>query len=372
MSFFGSRPKAQSVLLIDIASSSIAGAYARVVKGGPAIVFYSTRLQIPEGSGPASSTHMLRTLDALLLDLQKNGAPLLRRRTGSGSVQDVYVHVGAPWQHTDIRVITFKEEKPFIFSEQYYDKAKKSIEVPPESFHLEQSIVGTVINGYTTANPLGKKALRAEVIVLDSVMDAELAKLVRASLQSFSPFHTLQFVSLSTLVAHALSYAFPHEKDYWSLRVTESATELFFVKNGFPRMYASIPSGLGAFARVAKERGFQSFPDGGNALDVAQNQALDTKLADVARRFTSAIIQRLYEYTNAQALPRTLFLVTDSEAAPFIQKTLDVPDMHALWLSDDPLAVLSLETKHFKGTIGYELGAEEDSLLSLLALRACK
>ena len=370
MSFFGSGNSAKSVVLIDITSSSIGGAYARITPNAPAALLYTTRIPIENSSARIESTLMLRTLDAVLRDLREKGAPLLHRRTGSGSVQSVFVHISAPWQTTDIHTEIFADEKPFTFTESLLEKAKKSTQVPPGRFRSEESILGTVLNGYRTLQPMGKKILRAEVIVLHASIEAEVATLIRSALGSFTTFHEVYFSSMPTLMLATIPYAFPHEKDYWTLRITDEATEIVFVKNGFPLGYSSFPSGLGEFARVAKAQGFHSFPDGGDLIDQKQNADLDTRITEVSHRFTSAIIQRLYEYTATHALPRTLFLITDVGAVAFMRRVLNAPDMHALWLSDEPLAIIPLQSSFFSTQVGHEVGAAEDLVLDMLALRA--
>jgi hypothetical protein len=370
MSFFGSSNKAKSVLLIDIASSSIGAAYARVTPNAPAAILYSVRLPIDSTSSDMQSALMLRTLDAVLRELRQTGAPLLRRRTGSGSVHSVHVHLGAPWQEVQIEVETFADGKPFVFTEALLEKAKKAAEVPEGRFRSEEAVLGAVLNGYKTMMPVGKKVQRAEVIVLNATIEAEVAKLIKSTLGSFSLLHDVRFSSIPSLVLAAIPAAFPHEKDYLVLRVSGEATELLFVKNSFPMKYASFPSGLGEFARVAKSSGFQSFPDGGDSIDLKQKEETDTRMTDVTRRFTSAVVQRLYEYTSAHALPRTLFLITDSEAFSVIQRALNAPDMHALWLSDEPLAIAALESKFFSEAVGHEVGVAEDLVLDLLSLKA--
>lgn len=368
MGLFSGKPKAQSVALIDISSSSIGGAYARVSPGAPAALLYTTRVDIESTTSGVSAELMLRTLDAVLRDLRQNGAPLLHRRTGAGSVHAVIASVGAPWQDTKIRTETIVEDKTFTFTTDIVERAKKKEAVPAGRAATEASVLATVLNGYETPSPAGKRAKRAEIVILGATMEEESARLVRRALASFSASHDVRFASFASLIPSATALAFPHEKEYLALRVSGESTELVFVKRGYPIAVSALPSGLAEFARAAKAAGFSSFPDGGDAVDTAANAGLDAGLKQAEAAWTSALSACLKSFAANHALPRTLFLVADKEARGYIRRVLDVPDVHALWLSDEPLAVIPLECGQFSKSMACETGVDEDLMLGLLAL----
>ncbi len=368
MGLFGEKNKSRSVVLIDVSSSSVGGAYARVSDTAPAALFYTVRVPLETTSSDVPAALMLRGLDAVLRDLRKNGAPILHRRTGSGSVQAVIASVGAPWQNTSVRAETVVEDKPFVFTDSIIQAAKKKEPTAEGSFRTEESVLATLLNGYATREPVGKRVKHAEIILLSATMEEETAKLMRRALASFSAAHDVRFSSLASVITSAVQLAFPHERDYLALRVSGEATELVFVKQGLPLFVSAIPFGLNEFARAAKSSGFSSFPDGGDIIDRSKSAELDTGLKQAEATWTSRIATALKEFTTAHALPRTLFLVADREARDFIRRVLDVPEVHALWLSDEPLALIALECAHFSKNMACEAGVEEDLSLGLLAL----
>ncbi|HRH24034.1 MAG TPA: hypothetical protein PK109_00375 [Candidatus Paceibacterota bacterium] len=370
MSLFGSKNKSKAVVLIDVTSSSIGGAYAIVSESAPAALLYTTRVALPTTGADVPSELMLRALDEVLQDLRINGAPILHRRTGSGSVQAVVASVGAPWQTTNIRTETVVEEKPFLFTDAIIAGAKKKGEIPVGRYSSEESVLATLLNGYETPQPVGKRAKRAEIILLGATMEEETAKLMRRALSSFSALHEVRFSGLASVVSTAVALAFPHEKEYLALRVSGEVTELVFVKRGHPMFVSHIPSGLNVFARAAKSTGYASFPDGGDIIDRTKSTELDAGLKEAEEAWTTAVATCLKEFTATHALPRTLFLIVDKEAREFIRRVLDVPQVHALWLSDEPLATIALECSHFSKNMACETGVEEDLMLGLLALVA--
>jgi hypothetical protein len=368
MPLFGSKEKTKSLVLVDISSSSVGAAYARTTPNGPTVLVHSVRAPIAASSTDISTELMLRTLDGVLRDLRQNGAPALHKLSGSGSVQGVFVLVGAPWQNTEIHIETLVEEKLFTITETLLLEAKKKIKTPEGYYRSEESILGSVLNGYETPEPVGKRAKRAEIIVLSATIKEETAKLLRSTLGTFSSLHAVNFTELPSLIARAAKTVFPHEKDYLALRVSGEATELVLVKHGFPIFIATVPTGLDAFRHAAQENGFSSFPDGGDSIDRTKSVGLDIKLADTERRWVSALITHLSTFTEKHALPRTVFLITEEHAGAFLRRVLDAPDMHALWLSDEPLAVIRLESKQFNTNVVYAHEDSDDVVLSMLGL----
>ncbi len=73
-----------SVVLIEISSSGVAGAYAHFKEKELPTIYYTVRKAIEPREGEALKDAMLRTLDAVGTELIESEAPTLRRMTGSG------------------------------------------------------------------------------------------------------------------------------------------------------------------------------------------------------------------------------------------------------------------------------------------------
>lgn len=366
MALFGA-DKPESVALVDITSSSVGAAYARIAPGRPIAVLYTTRVAIPQGDGSAL---MLRALDEALGKLRTEGAPLLRRRTGSGSSAHIFADIGAVWQDTEVRIETIADEKPFVFTNADLEQAKKRNALPEKRFRSEEYVVATLLNGYPTKNPIGKKATRAEIIMLSASIPEDTATLLRHSLAGLSSHHEVNFAGFASIVFAGVSLAFPHEKDYLALRVSGEATELMHVARGYPTALARVGCGLSCFSRAASAGGYTSFPDGGDVINKDANAKLDEKLTSAKSQWVGEVAKTLKDFAATRALPRTLFLLADPDAREFLRRTLDAPEMHALWLSDEPLAVIALEGKQLAGNVALEPNVQEDLPLELLAVAA--
>lgn len=363
MALFGG-PKQESVALVDITSSSVGAAYARIAPGRPVAMLYSVRVPLPETTTPAPQVVLFRALDEALHKLRTEGAPILRRRTGSGAAAELYANVGGTLQDTQVRIETITDEKPFIFSAADLEAAKKRAKVAEKRVVSEDYVLATLLNGYLTASPLGKKATRAEIIMLSASLEEETATLLRHAMAGFSTRHDVRYAGFASCVRAGIAVSFPHEKDYLALRVSGGATELMHVARGYPSAVARIDCGLSCFADAAKSAGHTSFPDGGGAIRNA------SALSAAQTKWVGEVAKTLKDFTATRALPRTMFLLADPDAADFLRTTLNAPELHALWLSDEPLSVITMEGKQLAGTVAREPNVLEDLPLELLALAA--
>ncbi|HCG99375.1 MAG TPA: hypothetical protein DE036_06160, partial [Actinobacteria bacterium] len=158
MSFFGGlftrKKRIESAVLIDISADSVAGAYAYAVEGELPVVLYTQRLPIETRAGEARARAMLRALQTLGETLIREGAPMLARATGSGSAAGFFVSVDAPWQKTSVRTEYLEQKTPFTFSKSLVAAAlKRSRAASPDHVLVDESIIGTILNGYETRDP---------------------------------------------------------------------------------------------------------------------------------------------------------------------------------------------------------------------------
>src|SRR3989344_7982612 len=217
MSFFSKifHPiRTESLVLIDVSAGSVAGAYARYKEGETQSLLYTRRVTIEIKGKEEHELAMLRALKELGDVLIREGAPVLARNTGSGSANSILVSVDTPWQETKIRTERFERETPFTFTRSMVATAleKMSIKTPGKSL-ADESIIGTILNGYETREPYGKRVHRASVIILTSLIDEKISGGIAATLRSL--FHTKNIFSITgnSLRYQAMRTAFPHEHD---------------------------------------------------------------------------------------------------------------------------------------------------------------
>lgn len=337
MSFFGDlfrTPQTESVALIDISTGSVAGACARYTPGEPPVLLYTRRLPVERRDRESHERAMLRALEVLGDALIREGAPALLRATGSGSVDTVLVSVDAPWQKTSLRTEFFEQKTPFIFSKSLVSAAlEKTSVAPPGEILVDESIIGTILNGYETRDPYGKEVHRASLVILTSRIDEHVASGITALLRSL--YHTghLLFIAGSSLRYQAMRIAFPHEREALILDATGPFTALALVRRDLlvdAVEVRSRPNGAGAWLK--------------GVLD---------ELAELAEKFP---------------LPRTIFLLAREPEIDSMRKLLDTANLEKLWLSDHPPKIVPVMGSHLSGLVRQTTAAAPDLSLLLMAL----
>jgi hypothetical protein len=387
MGLFGTKAKHASVVLIDIDSSSVGGALAHLATGEPPITYFTVRQQIEAKEHEDTSEAMLRTLTELANRLVTSGAPILRQETGSGHIDRIFVSVGAPWQKTKIRIEAISETKPFVFTQAILAEiTKKGEEIPVGYIKSDESVVATLLNGYETAKPFGKRATRADMIILSSLLDEKVAKEIEKSLRKTYHTHALTLTTFASVSYAAFRDIYPHEKDFLLLQVSGEATDIAFVKRGFLVDVASIPHGINDLVRGSVSEGGEKqepLVDLGLArqanresvlastpplIDPNRNARFSARIEGAEKEWLQFIETSLQDASARHALPRTLFLLADENAREYLKRLLNSSSMRSLWLTDDPLRVISVVPAHFAQFVKSRGNAEGDVFLALLAL----
>ncbi len=367
---FGKK-KGEAVALIDIGSASVGGAYAYLEDGKLPLIYYTARVDVEPREGEAITESMLRSLSFLEQLMVREGAPALRRETGSGSAASVLVSVGAPWQETDIATTRIEEKKAFTFTHAHLD-AVGNAPLPKDRVKSGRMVIATVLNGYETPNPFGKRASRADLVVLSSSLEREAARLIEASLRK--AFHTSEI----TLTAFApVAYTvfrdlYPHQKDFIVLDVAGAGTDLAFVKRGLLADTNTITFGTHDLERAARKAGQRSHLGADSMLDLSANKTFAEEAKAIERVWLTQLKELFAAFSTRQALPRTLFVLAEANSRDYLKRILEDSDLRSLWLSDEPLSVIAVAPSNLANKVTTRGLGEGDLYLAILTLFAGK
>lgn len=317
--FFRSK-HSESVVLVDIGTAAVAGAYVRYPEDDVPVILYTKRLPIEVRKDEPHETAMLRALQMLGETLIREGAPVLVRAAGNGRADTILVSIDAPWQETKVRTEDFEQKVPFVFTKSIVAEALKKNHVPVSGKLLaDESIIGTVLNGYETRNPYGKKVHRASIIILTSLIDERIANDIATTLRSlYHTNHILHIVG-SSLRYQAMRIAFPHERNALILDATGPLTSIALVRKNLLVTVIEMPENTSVAA-----------------TDATWMQRIKDELTEIAKHFP---------------LPRIIFLLGQESEITSLRATLDAAKLGELWLSDNPPNIVSVLASHISGTI---------------------
>ena len=369
MGLFGAKKKRISIALIDIDSSSVGGGLAHIQAGEMPIMYFTVRQSIEAREHEEVSEAMLRTLEEVTSRLISLGGPVLRKETGSGHIDRILVSVGSPWQKTTIRIEAISETKPFIFTQALLSEiTKKGQKIPPGFISSGESVIATLLNGYETPKPFGKKITRADMIILSSLLDEKVSKAIEKTLRKTYHTHALTMTAFASVSYAGFRDIYPHENDFLVLEVTGEATDIAFVKRGLLVDVATITHGVNDLIRGSSIRGASLSGESHELIDPVRNARFGAHIAETEKAWIENIVKSLQEASVRHALPRTLFLLSEADSREYLRRLLDATSMRSLWLTDDPLRVISVVPAHFAQFVKTRGDAGGDVYLALLAL----
>lgn len=371
--FSFSKKRARSVALIDIGSASVGGAYAHYEEGKPPIIYYTARVDVETREGESIRQGMLRSLSFLERLLIEEGAPALRRETGSGGVEKVLVSVAAPWQETFVTTTNIVQKNAFTFSHAHLaDAVKKTAVVPKDRVSSGHTVVATILNGYETSNPFGKRVTRAELVILASTLEKEAAHAIESSLRR--AFHTneIELTAFAPVAYTVFRDLYPHQKDFVVLDVSGTGTDAAFIKRGLLVEVRSVPFGTQDLLIAARKAGQRAHLSAVDMIDPVANESFAKESEEAERVWLDGLHGAFSSVAAVQALPRTLLLLADTNARDYLKRTLEKSRLRSLWLSDEPLSVIPITPSHLAARVKTRGLGDGDLFLALLALYAAR
>ncbi len=362
---FGGK-KQRSAAVIDISSSTVAGAFVVFPEDEAPIVPFSLRLPIQFTGEEREALPMLRALDLVIGELIEKGVPAMARATGVHHPDRVFIALGAPWQQTAVETFAENPGKPFVFTREMLMKAVTRKESLPEGKReLQREIIATLLNGYLVADPFNKRAERAEIILLSSVADADAMMLSAKAGKRLHPKESVLVTPFQSVAYEVLRTQYRLEKEFLLLQVTEESTSIMFANRGVVIDATSIPVGLSGLMKSSEP--MRTLPVNGGAPEALSASGAD---ASAESAWVEGVSNAFKACAERHALPRILFLVADEAAAALLKRLFDTPAIHGLWLSDEPLRVIPVISRLLSSLIRHQGDGTPDATLDLIALFA--
>lgn len=365
------KSKGTSIAVIDINSASVGGAYVRYEEGALPVIYYTARVDVEPREGEPILDSMMRSLSFLEQLMVLEGAPALRRETGDGSVERVLVSVSAPWQETEVATTHLEEKKPFTFTHAHLD-AVGNAPLKKDRIRSGRTVIATVLNGYETPNPFGKRVTRADLVVLSSSLEKEAARQIEASIRR--AFHTgnIELAAFSPASYTVFRDLYPHQKDFLLLDVSGSGTDVALVKRGMLVETRTVSYGTHDLERAARKAGQRAHLGADQMLDPEANKTFAEEAEAIERVWLTELKEVLAAFSGTRALPRTLFLLAHPSAREYLKRSLEGSELKSLWLSDEPLSVIAVSPANLATKVTTRGLGEGDLYLAVLALYAAK
>lgn len=373
--------KSQPIVIFDIGSASIGGAVVSFKENTP-YVAYSIRKQIPFNSA-VDEEHFIPAMSEILSgvakDIRQSG---LSQKNGEFMVpHEIVCVLAAPWHTTQTLTASFEHKENFLVTDTVMDNLLAQIRERRRSNGLEEGgaapieeiVIDSTLNGYSTRSPLGKTARRISATFLESSMSKELnTKIRNAIFEVFSSDIPVTFRSFTLASFSVMRDMFTETEDFLLLDVTGEISGMSVVRSAVIGDTLSFPYGLGTLIRNISQR-TGSIPEETRSRiklsftndDIATQEEVRTEGERWATLFGKACEEL---FTPESPLPGTVFLVTNPEFGKWFKENIERVDFSQFTVTREPFYTQLVLEEHVDDMCVIEKGASCDTFLAVDAL----
>ena len=360
MSLFSSKENSpHNVAVFDIGSGNVGVAIVRV--GGESdrpVFLFSQRFEIAIEEEVNFEKFAISMASALEL-----AAKAVRDAKVSG-ISEVFCFLGSPWYASQTRTISFTKNNPFNVTESLIknlvdkeiDLFKKG-DLPKYASYEKMSIlenytIDCILNGYRVPNPFQKNVSSVNLSIFLSMSPSIILDQMKKIIERHVSFAHRKLFFASTVFSEYLliSNLFVKNDSYLLIDVDGEITDISVVKNNVLEETMSFPVGRNALVRdittckhntqaeaTTLIRGYIS-----GHLELTVHEEIEECLSRVRTTWLDSFQDSLTRLAGHLALPRTVFLVTESDIAPWFTDTIKREEFSQYMLTDRRFSVIPL------------------------------
>lgn len=259
----------ETVLILDIGSGSVASGIVILSKKSQPKVVYTSRFPITITEKPKAEKLFSMILDSMndALAQALHESKMFYTKGAVKKVSHVSCVVTSPWHISQTKVLVVEKPTPFLLSKKYIDDLVRSesgtVKEAASPFIdlfkkgslvvIEEKILQTKLNGYSTANPYGKTVKTLELSLFASRVPAEVLHSIEDLVHKYFPHLPITFHTSPLVSSSVINDVFFHENNFLLVDVTAEVTDLTLVRGGVATETASFPVGRNTLVRALME-----------------------------------------------------------------------------------------------------------------------
>ena len=343
------------VAIADIGSASAGVAIVSLANGKPARIemLHRATLPIEERSKEQTVVGITAALSEAAQKVMEAGKTL-------GPVQSAYAIVREPW----VRSKTIRTVKKFpkdekVGKEMISELAKEALGGETEFNHsnlIEANVVRVELNGYPTAEPVGKKAHSVFLSALVSECEPSIKKASEETLARVFSTKCIVRSGTAALLSVLRERSRSHT-DYLVINMTGGASSMFVVHKGAPLEHALISEGT---QTILKRVAGNKLPEETLSLirmlarDHCEDAACDEIQAGMAKTEQELIRifgEAMARLATSRRLPNTLVLAIEPDMAHWFTSFFSRIDFTQFTLTTQPFSVNVLSPEHLHSLV---------------------
>ncbi len=349
------------IIVFDIGSASIGGAFASIDSKKPPEVIFATRQDIPfqeKLDFQRFLDSMIKTLEGMFVEMQKAG--------GGVRVDQAFCVLASPWYASQTRLVHYNQPQPFAVTEKGLHKLiQKEIELFRDSKLFARSKVGNTmpeimeskniqmkLNGYEVKDPFGKKTSELEIALYISMIPANIFKSINESIKKFWHVPDVHFSSFSFTAFDTIRDMFTDEQGFLFMDISGEVTDISLAKDNVLLESISFPAGKNMLVR-ALITGLKTPPAAAiselklyleNKLTREHMQRVEKILEDASKEWLVFFEDALLQFAAEFPIPRTIFYTVDDDATKWFEDAIRATNFTRFSQEDGTFVTRSLGT----------------------------
>lgn len=328
-------------VICDIGLRSIGIALVR--DGSKLEVIYSKRIYLSREEAKSHSENLELSTNAIFEDLTKNGLKILKNKERNFSLGKMYCALNSPWYMAETIKINIHRKDSFVISQKIIDeelekeerkfREKISVHFSKKIFHegvqmLERTITSFFVNGYSTEDPLQKKAHSLELTAYMSAMPRQVFESIKNKAQKFFHIDEVVFTTFPLVLLRATRVLYQNELNFVTVHLGAESTDISVINQGGVAESGVIPFGYEKVIDLVQEKFGVSSDIAFSFISILSSDMADFSTKDTLKLTISQEIENWKKDISSllkkwpHFSKRKIFLISEREIEPVFKAPL--------------------------------------------------
>lgn len=378
-----SKKKDELVLVFDIGSSSVKAALFYMQQSGIPRIITTLREPILLEENISIERFLASTIQAL-----ENVAGQMYKK-GLGAPERIFCILSSPWHISQTRVIQVQKDIPFVFTSRLADSLiQKEVALVKEEYvkkypigdalrPIELKNIKVMLNGYETANPIGKKAVELQMTIYISMGPEEMLKRIEKTVvKYFSSRKTnsrIKFSSFTMAVFAIVRDMYAHQENFLLINVGGEITDITLVKKNALHESTSFPLGINFMIRrvggemrctLAEAKSLISLFKDGHAEATTETRLLPV-IAGLKSEWLRKFQETLANLSNDISIPASIYITVDKDLADFFSEIIKTEQFNQYTLTESKFQIIFLNIQNLHGIAIFDQDAIFNAFLTI-------
>lgn len=355
-------------LVINFGSSSVGGALFFVEKSGMPKIIFSIRESIPIEKEIDPERFLFLANQSLEKVINKIHDAKL------GAPDKIFCVLSSQWCITQTRIINYKKNSPFVFTDKLaYGLIQKEVKFF-EDEHLMKyggdNLIRTIelkniqinLNGYETAEPLGKKAKELAMTVFVSLAEEKILGKIESIIKKYFHFDKIKYSSFALSSFTVTRDLHKEEEDFLLVDIGGEITDIFMVKKSMLLESISFPLGRNFLTRGVSSQLRCSLAEADSLISLYKDghaeESTAKKLNVIMNKLRGEWLKKFQEsLINLSvdiSIPSTIYTIIDKDFADFFSETIKTEQFSQYTLTESKFKVNFLGVESLHGLATFE------------------